>query len=69
MNMHEMTAPAPRPNRLLDALALAALLGLAWCACRASHQHRRTSRSVSAPAAVHTWEAEGGRPLPEHEGG
>lgn len=55
-------------TRLLDALALGTVLMLAWRACRGRHQHRRSTRSARAPTAVHTWESEGGRPLPtEHE--
>jgi hypothetical protein len=55
-------------TRLLDALALGTVLMLAWRACHGHHHRRRTTRSARAPAAVHTWEGEGGRPLPtEHE--
>lgn len=62
------TAAGLSLTRLLDALALGAVLVLAWRACRGKHRHRRSTRSVRAPAAVHTWEGEGGRPLPtEHE--
>jgi hypothetical protein len=58
-------APRPSLSRLLDALALGAVLALAWRACRGHHHQRRRARSARAPAAVHTWEGEGGRPLPE----
>lgn len=53
--------------RLIDALALGAVVALAWRACRRKHHHRRNTSSARAPAPVHTWEGEGGRPLPtEH---
>jgi hypothetical protein len=43
------------------------VLMLAWRACSGHHRHRRSTRSARAPAAVHTWEGEGGRPMPaEH---
>lgn len=55
-------------TRLLDAVALGAVLTLAWRACRGRHHHRRHTRSARAPSDVHTWEGEGGRPLPtDHE--
>jgi hypothetical protein len=54
--------------RLAGTVALAGLLALAWTACAAKHRHRRVSQSPRAPASVHRWEGEGGRPLPaEHE--
>ena len=54
-------------GRLLDAVALGAVLVLAWRACHGRHHHRRRGRSACAPADVEAWEAEGGRPLPsEH---
>jgi len=55
-------------TRLLDALALGTVLALAWRACHGKHHHCRHTRSARPPAAVNTWEGEGGRPLPtEHE--
>lgn len=53
-----------RLTRVLDVLALGAVLALAWRACHGQHRERRSKRSARAPAAVHTWEGEGGRPLP-----
>lgn len=50
-----------------EAVVLGSLLALAWRACRAKHGHRHACRSVRAPAAVHTWEGEGGRPLPAEQ--
>lgn len=58
-------APRLSLSRLLDALALGAVLALAWRACSGHHHQRRSARSARAPAPVHTWEGEGGRPLPE----
>lgn len=53
--------------RLIDALALGTIVALAWRACRRKHRHRRATSSACTPAPVHTWEGEGGRPLPaEH---
>lgn len=55
-------------TRVLDALALVTVLTLAWRACRGRHCRRRDTRSARAPSDVHTWEGEGGRPLPtDHE--
>ncbi|WP_457424439.1 hypothetical protein [Roseateles sp. P5_E7] len=55
------------PSRLVELLALGALLALAWRACGARHHRRRLARSARAPEEVQTWEGEGGRPLPaEH---
>lgn len=51
-------------RHLAEAVVLGSLLALAWRACRAKHGHRHSGRSARAPAAVHTWEGEGGRPLP-----
>jgi hypothetical protein len=57
--------PAGPP--LAEVLVLGVLLTLAWRGCSSRHRHRRTSRSLRAPEEVHTWEGEGGRPLPaEH---
>ncbi len=53
--------------RLIDALALGTVVALAWRTCQRKHHHRRNTSSARAPAPVHTWEGEGGRPLPaEH---
>jgi hypothetical protein len=53
---------------LLDVALLGAVLAFAWRHCSAKHRHRRHATSARAPRAVHTWEGEGGRPLPaEHE--
>ncbi|WP_457391680.1 hypothetical protein [Roseateles sp. P5_E1] len=51
-------------TRLLDALALGAVLVLAWRACHGHHHRRRRAHSARAPVAVQTWEGEGGRPTP-----
>ena len=56
--------PRSAGSQLAEVLALGALLAVAWRACGSRHRHRRTSRSACAPEAVHTWEGEGGRPLP-----
>lgn len=59
-------ADAARDNTLLraaGALALGTLLVMAWRACHGTHRRRRASRPAGAPAAEHTWEGEGGRPL------
>jgi hypothetical protein len=50
------------------AAALGALVTLAWRACCTTHARRCGGRCARTPAALRTWEAEGGRPLPEdHE--
>jgi hypothetical protein len=49
-------------TRLLDALALGAVLVLAWRTCHGHHHRRRSAHSARAPVAVQTWEGEGGRP-------
>lgn len=66
MKARTSSLPSPRPAsvRFAELLALGALLAIAWRTCGASHRHRRLSRSACAPAEVHTWEGEGGRPLP-----
>lgn len=51
--------------RLLDAVALGAVLALAWQACSATKRRRLHARSARVPADVHTWEGEGGPPLPD----
>jgi len=62
---HEDSRPASHGmQRLLDAVMLGAVLAFAWQACGARHRRRRSASSARALAAVHTWEGEGGRPLP-----
>ncbi len=64
------TSSYKRSNALLhlaEAVALGALVTLVWQACCSKHRHRRDARCVRKPEAEHTWEGEGGRPLPTQD--
>ncbi|MCE4553092.1 hypothetical protein [Pelomonas cellulosilytica] len=70
MDTHFIRMGPREPRLALELLVLGALLGLAWRACRGTHRHRHSARCARTPAAVHTWEGEGGRPTtPEQVAG
>ncbi len=53
----------PAVSRLVGWVALGAILGGVWNACRSTHRRRLAHRADALPERLQTWEGEGGSPL------